>query len=135
MIYEDDVVDSVIDYLKREGYDLISYCHTRQRGYDIVAKKHDKYMYVEAKGEGSSDPRSNRYGKKFDSSQMRDHVSAAIYKALEIKNQNPSDNVAIAFPDNKRHLSLLSNVLPSLKQLNIKVFIVNSNRNVTILQQ
>lgn len=133
MIYEDDVVDSVMSYLEKEGFDIISYCHARERGIDIVAKKEDTHLYVEAKGEGSSDPNSNRYGKKFDSSQMRDHAAAAIYKALEIKNQYPTDNVSIAFPDTKRHLNLLSNVLPSLKQLNIQVFIVDSNRNVTIL--
>lgn len=133
MIYEDDVVDSVKSYLEKEGYEIIRYCHTRERGEDIVAKKGNKYLYVEAKGEGSSDPNSNRYGKKFDSSQMRDHVSAAIYKALEIKNRHLNDDVSIAFPDNKRHKNLLMNVLPSLKELNIQVFIVDKIGNVSIL--
>lgn len=132
MIYEDDVVDSVMNYLKKDGYTIISFCHARQHGDDIVAKKENKYLYVEAKGETSSEPDSNRYGKKFDSSQMRDHVAKAIYKALEIKNQHPNDDISIVFPDNERYKKLLSNIMLSLKKLGIQIFIVDSGGNVNI---
>jgi hypothetical protein len=131
MIYEDDVVDNLMVYLKNNGYDIISFCHARERGDDIVAKKGNKHLYVEAKGETSSDPTSNRYGEIFSSSQMRDHVGKAIFKVLELQNEHPGDDVAIAFPDNVRCKKLISNVMPSLKRLNIQVFIVDSQGNVS----
>ncbi|MCX6662802.1 MAG: hypothetical protein NTZ75_00975 [Euryarchaeota archaeon] len=132
MIYEDDVVNSVKSYLEKDGYKIISFCYAHQHGDDIVAEKDNKYLYVEAKGETSSKPDSNRYGKKFDSSQMRDHVAKAIYKVLELKTQHPNDDVSIAFPDNERYKKLLLNIMPSLKKMGIQIFMVDSKDNVII---
>ena len=52
---------------------------------------------------------------------------------METKNKNPNSNIAIAFPVDKRHKDLIMNVLPSLRKLYIKVFIVDNNGNVDIL--
>ena len=69
MLTEDEVIDIMIDYLKNDGYEIESYCSTSQRGHDIVARKNDEYLCIEAKGQTSANPKSNRYGREFDSAQ------------------------------------------------------------------
>ncbi len=132
LLYEGDVVDSVISYLKKDGYEILSYCHPHQKGYDIVAKKDGKLLYVEAKGSTSSNPESSRYKIGFNSTQMKVHVAEAIYKSMVTINENTNCNIAIALPASSTHKKLISAVLPLLKKLGIIIFWVDSIGNVTV---
>lgn len=132
LLYEGDVVDSVVSYLKKNGYEILSYCYPRQKGYDIVAKKDGKLLYVEAKGSTSSNPESSRYEIGFNSTQMKVHVAEAIYKSMVTINNNPDCNVAIALPSSRTHKKLIDAVLPLLQKLGIIIFWVDNVRNVSI---
>jgi Holliday junction resolvase-like predicted endonuclease len=132
LLYEGDVVDSVISYLKNEGYEILSHCYPHQKGYDIVAKKDGKLLYVEAKGSTSSNPKSSRYKIGFNSTQMKVHVAEAIYKSMRTINEKPDCDVGIALPSSDTHKKLVAHVLPSLKKLGIKIFWVDDIGRVTV---
>lgn len=124
MLFENDVIDSVIQYLKKKGFNIRSSSDTYSHGIDIVAEKDGRMMYVEAKGQTSSKPHTKRYGLEFNRNQKMDHVSKAIYSALKTKNQYSDSLVAIALPADEVHSELVTAVLPSLKQVGVQVFLV-----------
>ena len=84
MLTESGVIAAVCAELQRRGYEIRQQLSESQRGDDIIATKYaepTRTIYVEAKGETSSKNASARYGKSFDSAQVRDHVANAFYKA------------------------------------------------------
>ena len=129
-LYENDVVDFVIRYLEVNGFRILSSSDTYSHGYDIVAEKDGKKLYIEAKGQTSSKPGTSRYGKEFNRNQKMDHVSKAIYSALKTKNQLPRSQVGIALPADEVHIELIEAILPSLKQIEVQVFLVADNGKV-----
>jgi len=134
MLTENDVIDFLVLYLKNNGYTIEHISYTNQRGDDIVAKKEDKYLYIESKGQTSSDPKSKRYNLGFDSAQKKIHVAEAILKAMETKCKHPNENVGIAFPDDNRHRTVITNIFSLLKKLDIIVFFVNEDGKIDRLQ-
>jgi len=135
MLTENEVIAIVICHLEKSGYKKISTSNTVQQGHDIVATKGNSHIYIEAKGETSSKANTNRFGKGFDSSQTKDHVAKAIYKAIETKSDHPQGIVGIALPDNQRQRDLVNRVLPSLKDLGIVVFFANEDGKVDVLNE
>ena len=133
-INENDVIKHVSSYLEKNGYEIISSCDTSQHGYDLIATKGGKYLYIEAKGQTSSDPNSSRYGKEFDHSQKVDHVAKAIYKTMKTQNQEKNCKTAIALPSDNVHKNIITNILPSLKKLDITTFYVDEKGNVEEVQ-
>lgn len=131
-LYENDVIDFVIQYLEANGFRILSSSDTYSRGYDIVAEKDGKKLYIEAKGQTSSKPGTSRYGKEFNRNQKMDHVSKAIYSALKAKNQHTRAQVGIALPADEVHIELIEAVIPSLKQIGIQVFLVAENGKVVM---
>jgi len=131
-LYENDVVDFVIRYLEVNGFRILSSSDTYSHGYDIVAEKDGKTLYIEAKGQTSSKPGTSRYGKEFNRNQKIDHVSKAIYSALKTKNQLMRSQVGIALPADEVHIELIEAVIPSLKQIGIQVFLVAENGKVVM---
>ncbi len=127
MLFENDVIDSVIQYLKKKGFNIRSSSDTYSHGIDIVAEKDGRMMYVEAKGQTSSKPHTKRYGLEFTRNQKMDHVSKAIYSALKTKNLYSGSLVAIALPADDVHRELVTAVLPSLKQVGVQVFLVTQD--------
>ena len=132
MLYEEHVVSSVCRFLKRNGIRIVAVCPTRGRGEDITGLAQDRKtkITIEAKGATSSDPTSKRYGKEFNSGQVRAHVANAIYSAASHLSRGTLSGVAV--PKNDAHIEYVRRVLPVLKRLKIEVFWVTSSRRVEV---
>lgn len=131
MLFEDTVIDAVITHLKNKGYRIIQRSTASQHGYDLVAEKNGKKLYVEAKGQTSSKPGTKRYGKEFHSGQKFDHVAKAVLKAIQALNQESGSESGIALPNDPGHARLVESVLLSMKQIGLKIFLVDENLKVT----
>jgi hypothetical protein len=135
MLTENDVVQAVAAYLSKNGYRIESALSTDERGIDIVAinLKTERRLLVEAKGGTSSKDHTARFGSPFNSGQALSHVSRAFYTvaALRQKHAASHDEVALAFPDDSNHRSLVENIGTALQVLGITVFFVSDERVVT----
>lgn len=129
MLDENDVIDSVVSYLKDDGWHIENVSSTDQRGFDILARKDHSSIAIEAKGETSSKRGTNRYGKPFSGSQRLSHVSRALYKAACVVSSE-SHRAGIALPCTEGHMKLIENIVPALKKLDIVVFLVRHDRTV-----
>ena len=133
-LYEDQVVDAVINYLTRHDYRIIDFSHAGQKGDDIIAQSSDKKkrVYIEAKGGTSSKGGTSRFGKPFTKGQVTTHVSVAVYRAIDMKYNRKGDIVlpAIALPKDENHLKVLNKIEDSLSELNIELFLVNEDLSV-----
>lgn len=93
MLTEPDVINYVCVALQQLGYNIHKKnVNVRQKGDDIIAIKQlasIRKLYIEAKGETSSDPNSNRYGQSFDNAQVRVHIGQALYKIAEVLSRKP----------------------------------------------
>ena len=132
MLTENDIINAVCKYLQSQGYSEISSKNTKQQGIDIEAIGPDgSKFYIEAKGETSSKPNSNRFGKPFDSKQALDHVAKATYKALKMNESKESTaKVGIALPLETNHQKLINSIKHTLKDLGINIFWVDKNLKV-----
>jgi hypothetical protein len=133
MLSEDDVVSSVCDYLKQNGYRVVSSCTTKQQGVDIIAEHlaSKSTLRVEAKGETSNDPSSKRFGKPFDNAQVSSHVAGAFYAASAMLNSD-RQKVAMAFPSTELHRRHVSRIAEAIRRLEIVVFWVKADRSVSV---
>jgi hypothetical protein len=102
MLTEDQVVEAVCNYLSARSWQIVSRATAVQRGYDIVAKRKDRQLIIEAKGAGSSKESSARFGMTFSSAQVFDHVAKAILKALRVVTAG-SASAGVALPDDALH--------------------------------
>ncbi|MFC1802618.1 hypothetical protein ACFL0D_01495 [Thermoproteota archaeon] len=88
MLFEDDVINSVIAYLSDRDYTILHRSYATQHGYDIIAlSQNGVKLIIEAKGQTSSIKGTNRYGKEFTTSQKFDHVSKTFFKRIANKNR------------------------------------------------
>ncbi len=129
MLNENDVIASVILHLQDNGWHIENVSSTDQQGFDILARKGQSSIAIEAKGETSSKHGTKRYGKPFSSSQRLSHVSRALYKAACVVS-NESHRAGIALPCTAGHKKLIKDIAPALKKLNIVVFLVRHDRTV-----
>lgn len=118
MITENRVVDCVVSYLESIGFLIESTCSTMEKGVDIVAKKDSKRLLIEAKGATTSKDTS-RKGKPFSRNQVTNHISRAIFKALQMKECEEESIIAIALPYTKTHLQIIETVEKTLNHLEI----------------
>lgn len=138
MLYESDVIQAICAYLVSRDYQILQELKPTQRGDDIIAvkdKPHIRKFFIEAKGETSSRRDSARFGKPFDGAQVRDHVSAAFYKAAEILSRKQVDveiRAGIALPITEKHQRMIENIQPVLHQLGIMVFWVEESGDVRV---
>jgi hypothetical protein len=134
-LFEDEVVNAVRDHLESEGYRIESYAKATEHGDDIVAESADGevQLYIEAKGETSSREGSKRYGKPFTRNQVKDHVAKAFYRAAKMReNRSGSETmVGVAFPKNQDHEEMVGEIENALSDLEIEVFWVDSETQVT----
>ena len=133
MLSEDDVVSAVCDYLKKNGYHVVSSCTTKQQGVDVVAENQSSksMLRVEAKGETSNDPTSARFGKPFDNAQVHSHVAGAFHAAAAMLSDN-GDRVAMAFPDTPLHRRYVERIGEAIRRLDLAVFWVGAGRDVSV---
>ncbi len=118
MITENEVIGCVIYYLKSKGFVIESVCNTMQKGIDIIAQKDGSKLLIEAKGATTS-KESSRKGKTFSKNQVNNHISRAIFKALQMKEYEEDAIVGIALPYNKNHLEIMKTVEKTLNSLGI----------------
>ena len=134
MLTENDVVKAVAAHLKTEGYRVESTRSTVERGVDIVAIHPDtkRQLLVEAKGGTSSKSTTARYGRPFTPNQAKSHVSVAFYYAAKLRQRHSPDGaqIAMAFPDDSQHRTLVDDISSALDALGISVFFVNAARRV-----
>jgi hypothetical protein len=132
MLYEQQVVDGVCCFLAKKGFRITQRLATTEHGEDIRALAPDRKQQVtiEAKGATSSKAKSNRYGKPFNSGQVRDHVAKAVHCAARFVSTDTLTGVA--FPKNDAHVKCVSKILPALKRLRIEVFWVGVDKVVEI---
>jgi hypothetical protein len=128
MLTENDILKILAKHLENQGFEIIQLLHTGQKGVDLIAQKETETMYIEAKGETSADYRTNRFGKSFSTSQIKDHIAKAILASLKIASEKPSGiqtKTAIAVPNNLGHKKVIDQILPILNQIDLKVYLVD----------
>lgn len=126
MLGEMDVINAVINFLyeKENCKDIKAVNGTKEKGPDITVKLDDgETLKIEAKGQGSSDPNSNRYGDKFTSNQKLDHVSKALYTACTYVTQGFVGGIAL--PGDSKHRELIERITKPIHILQIRVFFVD----------
>ncbi|MCY4099974.1 MAG: hypothetical protein OXF46_03545 [Rhodobacteraceae bacterium] len=126
MLNENQVIEAVINYLELNGGIIMKCSTTNQQGDDIMAEKGSRKLSIEAKGATSSKPNTNRYGKRFNPSQQKSHVSRAFFKAASVINSGENE-AGIALPDTPEHKTLIREIETVLKRLNIHTFWVKHN--------
>ncbi|AXH15164.1 hypothetical protein CP985_11940 [Malaciobacter mytili LMG 24559] len=131
MLFESDVISSVCDFLKNYDFEIVQQLNENQKGDDIIAINKNFKIYIEAKGETSSKKTSNRFGKEFNTSQKKVHVSQALYRAIKMKEENNSLS-GIALPETNAHKSLIEPIKKTLNEIGIEVFWVDSYGTVRV---
>lgn len=121
MITENDIVDMVTLKLKELNFEVISSCYTDVKGVDIIARRDNYKILIEAKG-GTSSRQSRNQGKPFNRNQARTHISVAIFKILQLKEKNNDALLGIALPYEKNHYEFIESIKTSLKELEVIIF-------------
>ena len=85
MLREGDVIDAVCRCLEARGYRIDQRLSTEETGIDIIASRGSNRILVEAKGATSSRESSSRYGKRFSSSQRKDHVAKELLALAQLR--------------------------------------------------
>ncbi len=133
MLTENDITNLVVDYLNLNGYSNVIGLTTEQRGVDITALNGlGKRVMIEVKGETSSKVNTKRYGMPFTGNQIASHVGGAILKIIVLMNEAAVEGAefGLAFPMN--HEILIRRILPSLKQLGIRIYLVSKEKIIVL---
>lgn len=133
MLTENDVTNILVNYLRQNRYLDVKGITTEERGVDITAVNSlGKLVLIEVKGETSARVSSKRYGLPFTGKQIASHVGSAILQTLVTMNKPEFKDCefAMAFPLN--HEILIRKFLPSLKILGIIVYLVSSQKVITL---
>lgn len=133
MINENQVVDYVCKYLEDNKYIIDQRLCTNEKGYDIVAFNEDgKKLIIEAKGGTSSKSGTNLFGRAFNQNQVKTHISVALYAVGKVINSDPDCEVGIALPQNDSHLKAVNKIQKVIELLDIRIYWVSDNGEVTI---
>lgn len=131
MLTENDVITAVCGELLSRGWETTSTATTPERGDDIVARRGEVTLVVEAKGATSSKEGTSRFGLEFNIGQVRTHVGVAVLRALRVASTEVA-RAGLAFPDNPHHRQEVTGVKRALDLLGIAVFWVRQDRGVTV---
>lgn len=131
MLTESQVIQAVADHLSHTGWTIMSICHERQRGDDIVARhvRSKVSAVIEAKGETSAQEHTRRFGKPFDSRQVTSHVSRAFFRAAQTVGSDQRGGIAL--PNTTPHVECVRRIEAALRALSLEVFWVNADLKVT----
>ncbi|WP_379159401.1 hypothetical protein [Paenibacillus sp. sgz5001063] len=135
MITENDVIRAVCLKLDKHGFSIQQSLNTLEKGIDVIARRNDFILYLEAKGETSALITSKRYGKPFNQNQIVDHVAKALLSVSKILTTRTDDNfgIAIALPDNLGHRKVIREIEHAIKLLDITMFWVAADGSVDIV--
>jgi hypothetical protein len=129
ILREYEVVDATVNYLRENGWYIEGQARGKTRGPDIIASRGGHRLIVEAKGEGSSEEASARYGRPFDGGQVRMHVARAVYTAMSVIDRRETEG-AVALPSTALHREYVKAIQSSLDTLQIAVLWVDRDRRV-----
>ena len=127
---EDEIVNSLMDHLKRNKWNIDSHCLGHTHGCDIIATKNNTELVVEVKGARASEDSPVKKRKHFDSGQIKTHFGKAIVKILEEKYRRPKSKFAIAHPEDEDIRKIIGHLIPFLKYLEIDHFWVSEDGTV-----
>ena len=127
---EDETVTLLATHLQKCGWTVDSFCLGQKHGCDIIASKSKSVLIVEVKGARAGDNSPTKKRDFFNSGQIKTHFGKAIVKILEEKKLNPSNNLAIAHPDDNDIRRAIGHLTPFLKTLGVKHFWVSANGTV-----
>lgn len=132
MLTENDVISAACSKIQELGFNIVQSLHTSEKGIDIIARKDEVTLYVEAKGETSASLTSSRYGKPFNPNQIDSHISRALLTGCKLihQKQNEVFKVAIALPDNAGHRKVINQIQTVLDTLGIVMIWVSKDRVV-----
>lgn len=128
---EDQVIDAVSEYLATRSWRVITRATAIQRGDDLVVERDGERLIIEAKGAGSSKVETARYGKTFNKGQVFDHVAKAVLKALRVVTAGQA-RAGVALPGDAAHRAEVAKIRDALARLEVAVFWVDEQRNVTV---
>jgi hypothetical protein len=131
ILHEFTIIEAVAKRLVSNGWKILSKCKGRERGDDLVATRNGESLRIEAKGEGSSDPGSAKFGKRFDRGETRMNVAEAFHRAVVMGDSN-TDWAGMAFPDNSLYREHVGRVQNAISKLRLTVFWVAADGTVQI---
>lgn len=121
MLTEMEIVEATASFLKGKGYS-IEHCVSAvtERGDDIVARSQaGQRVVIEAKGQGSSQSYTKRFGREFSKSQKEGHLGRAMVRLMEP--MSTGSKGVIALPQDTVTLGILRS---RKKALEVAGFIV-----------
>lgn len=121
---EDKFVEAVCTYLEDSGWEILKRLTTQQQCNDIVAARGGSRLCIEAKGATSARVKSRRFGRPFDSAQVRVNVAEAVYKAVQVLSRSAEYGLraGIALPSSSLDRRELASVEAVLRGLDVVVF-------------
>ncbi|AXV09773.1 hypothetical protein DVS28_b0003 (plasmid) [Euzebya pacifica] len=118
--YEADVVDAVAVHLTGLGWAEKARAATTAHGVDLLLRAGRLSVAVEAKGAGSSQEHTARFGLPFTGGQVADHVAMAVATALRVASAG-EHLAAIALPDDDQHRRHVGTLLAAITTAGITV--------------
>jgi len=107
---EELLFDPMVNYLEKNGYQIIEQHRGHEKGTDIIAEKNGSKLFLELKGDSAA------YDVDF---------GTMIYQIM--KKMNPASNDEFALGVSESYRKHASRCRFALQKLKIKVFIINEN--------
>ncbi|PZR14732.1 MAG: hypothetical protein DI539_18665 [Flavobacterium psychrophilum] len=136
--WEGKVVETLVHHLEKDGWHLLNIANTasRARGHDIQAQKENRILLIEVKGYPSTsyrDPNRAHEKKRTQPTLQAQHWYAQVLlKAMRLQTSHPNATVAIGLPDFPRYRTLFDETRFALQRLNLQIWGVSENGEVTI---
>lgn len=137
--WEGSIVAALCKHLMRQGWSIehIADTKTREAGIDLLARKDDRLLMVEAKGYPSavyqSGPKIGQRKPTRPANQARNWYSKVLMAAILRQAEHPADTVAIALPAFITYLTLVEKTRHALDKLGIFVLIVAETGQVSVV--
>lgn len=131
MLTEDAVIYLLCEHLTADGWKIVSKALADQRGTDVVATRAGIRLEVEAKGGQLEGSHGAVWPAVQSGASEGPCPGEAVFKALAVVAEGKA-RAAIAFPDSRRHRSLVEPVRPALERLEITVFWVREDGTVRV---
>jgi len=134
--WEGNVQTAIVDHLLAEGWTIVSAADTatKEAGIDVLAERGGVRLAVEVKGYPSdrymSGKRRGQPKTTRPPTQARHWYAGALLTTVLTKGAHPDWTLALAFPDFPTYRSLLERTAPSLRALDVAVYLVSEDGRV-----
>jgi hypothetical protein len=124
------VVDAVAGFLAAGGWEIKQALRAHERGVDVIARRGERQLQVEAKGATSTRETRHR-GKPMPPTVLTGNVEAA-FKTAAIAATSPGVVAAMAFPDIEGYRKRVEPLGPALGLVGISVMWVAEDGAVAV---